>query len=799
MVSPQCPKVLKDLIENYGEQITKQIPALKLSSHSLSRFPGELTRCSGLQQLDLSDNKLSTLPAAEILTSLPVLQELNLADNYFQSFELLGVEELGQLPKLAKLDLRRNPLKCINQRLELIAILLFRGAIPSGDRSGWLPRQASVVKQSRGLVKTAVKDPKVITSVKTNVGAHPNEGPVAASKRLSTSLGKTVHYCDMNVAPVPRTTGRFVHLTELNGVSLSIENLDATVENLNSHNWYATYPRIQCQKQLKCSVPLDPEAKLERLHASEKRQADADLKRFHNRLVKPERLPKSSLKKAGGTKGSMVQRLAARRDKTLQAKAAKEKKHAEHKVTGSIEALLKFGNLDGGLESEVDKVWVNVRDSDEEGSDQEMSSDQADQLLETLRFKALSREQAPNDDTEPRDGPVKDNGNDSPEDALSAQQGQSMMFLTKAPDELTLAEAAQRELADSQNLVTQYREEHPDTYFKPYLGLTYNDYAPLLVEDYDSSETRVSEAAAERKASLEAAVASRVKKGWDKKPVSFHELIVQQYRKQRIENDQTLDKLGDKIQVYYDEKRQASTWENDLSAKTTAEVKMGEYELQAECDVRFQAKPVNLRKELASCHLAGKHAALSANSATVESEMEKQRYKDHRSRLQAIKSGILPACLPDATPGAWKPSISAPQPAKKAEITTGQRHQIDVLPSGPKGWDLASLQRPGDENISYTQLLQTSIEVRKSVVDDLRSLKYKTKNFKAEAREVEGKLEDDFYMMTQYFASKETAIEDQKLMIGDSEFSFSNAFRNAQNDAEKTKRIMTATMRGGHK
>ena len=200
----QVPKVLKDLFDNYAPEITTQMPKLTLRANGLSRFPLDLFKCSGLQQLNLSSNTLSELPAEQMLEQLPHLEDLDLSENHFQDYQLLGIEHLGQLPRLSTLDLRRNPLKAINQRLELINILVFDSTIPSGPRSGWLPPRSSAPaakspKSQSRLMKQVVKDPKRISSVKANVHTKPGEGPVAISKRLSEALHRPVHYCDMNV------------------------------------------------------------------------------------------------------------------------------------------------------------------------------------------------------------------------------------------------------------------------------------------------------------------------------------------------------------------------------------------------------------------------------------------------------------------------------------------------------------------------------------------------------------------------------------------------------------------------
>ena len=125
----QVPKVLRDLFENYGPEIINQMPKLTLRANSLSSFPSELFRCSGLRHLNLGNNTLSELPAEQMLAQLPQLVELDLSDNHFQSYDLLGVDHLGKMKHLANLDIRRNPLKAINQRLELINILVFDSTI----------------------------------------------------------------------------------------------------------------------------------------------------------------------------------------------------------------------------------------------------------------------------------------------------------------------------------------------------------------------------------------------------------------------------------------------------------------------------------------------------------------------------------------------------------------------------------------------------------------------------------------------------------------------------------------------
>ena len=47
----------------YGENIASVVPKFSLAAQSLPSFPRPLLKCHGLKELNLSSNRLSTLPA----------------------------------------------------------------------------------------------------------------------------------------------------------------------------------------------------------------------------------------------------------------------------------------------------------------------------------------------------------------------------------------------------------------------------------------------------------------------------------------------------------------------------------------------------------------------------------------------------------------------------------------------------------------------------------------------------------------------------------------------------------------
>lgn len=116
-----------------------QVVRLKLSRAKLKKFPEEIRQLVNLQELDLSKNKLHTLPDS---LGLPYLQRLTLAKNSFEEFpvaicRLTHLKELvlsqneiqalpssiGQLKELEYLDLWSNNLGIYPNELSQLTAL----------------------------------------------------------------------------------------------------------------------------------------------------------------------------------------------------------------------------------------------------------------------------------------------------------------------------------------------------------------------------------------------------------------------------------------------------------------------------------------------------------------------------------------------------------------------------------------------------------------------------------------------------------------------------------------------------
>ena len=82
--------------------------------------------------------------------------------------------------------------------------------------------------------------PKILTSVKSNRSrALPGEGPTAVSQRLSQTMGRDVHYCDLHVAP---TRCRLFRALSLQRTAVSVEDLDLHSRTASGTNGTASIP-----------------------------------------------------------------------------------------------------------------------------------------------------------------------------------------------------------------------------------------------------------------------------------------------------------------------------------------------------------------------------------------------------------------------------------------------------------------------------------------------------------------------------------------------------------------------------
>ncbi|KAJ1632416.1 hypothetical protein T492DRAFT_612370, partial [Pavlovales sp. CCMP2436] len=94
----------------------EHIMELRLRSNGMDRWP-EVWRIPGLRVLDVSDNRLASIPP-EIM-QLTQLEELRMCDNQIEGLP----DELGLLPLLRFLDVRGNLLRSVPPSLAAVAIL----------------------------------------------------------------------------------------------------------------------------------------------------------------------------------------------------------------------------------------------------------------------------------------------------------------------------------------------------------------------------------------------------------------------------------------------------------------------------------------------------------------------------------------------------------------------------------------------------------------------------------------------------------------------------------------------------
>jgi Leucine-rich repeat (LRR) protein len=101
-----CAKVGELCLCKFSIALAKigHISELRLQGNGMDRWP-EVWRIPGLQKLDVSGNRLESLPT-EIL-KLSMLEELRISDNQLASLPA----ELATMPRLRLLDARNNRLK----------------------------------------------------------------------------------------------------------------------------------------------------------------------------------------------------------------------------------------------------------------------------------------------------------------------------------------------------------------------------------------------------------------------------------------------------------------------------------------------------------------------------------------------------------------------------------------------------------------------------------------------------------------------------------------------------------------
>eukprot|EP00698_Gefionella_okellyi_P024622 TRINITY_DN8758_c0_g1_i1.p1 TRINITY_DN8758_c0_g1~~TRINITY_DN8758_c0_g1_i1.p1 ORF type:complete len:810 (-),score=206.24 TRINITY_DN8758_c0_g1_i1:2033-4462(-) len=249
------PAALEFLFSQYSPELVAAMPALNLSKQQLTVLPNALLRFHQLQELDLSNNELtSTSPV--ILMELRQLRKLDLSNNRLAV--LKEIVQLGVLPNLQELSVQGNPLPMGTQRIYLLQALLQkrldRPALSTAssrrdydqspveqsgidlDNSFTSPRaavspiaSASPYRPQRSTPQRFRRDVRVLSSQAPGklsyFGVMPGARPTDVVDRLAKRLMEPVFYCDMNAAPVPRA-GPFPWLKILDGVAITREDID---------------------------------------------------------------------------------------------------------------------------------------------------------------------------------------------------------------------------------------------------------------------------------------------------------------------------------------------------------------------------------------------------------------------------------------------------------------------------------------------------------------------------------------------------------------------------------------------
>lgn len=113
-----CAKVGEMCLCKFSIALPKvsHVEELRLRGNGMDRWP-ELWRIPGLRVLDVSDNRLESVPREIAL--LAHLEELHISNNQLSALP----EELAQLTRLRILDVRGNRLQTVPRSLTSIALL----------------------------------------------------------------------------------------------------------------------------------------------------------------------------------------------------------------------------------------------------------------------------------------------------------------------------------------------------------------------------------------------------------------------------------------------------------------------------------------------------------------------------------------------------------------------------------------------------------------------------------------------------------------------------------------------------
>ena len=195
-------------------------------------------------RLDISRNLFRALPVQIMNEYMPNLQALDVSHNRLE--DMARVQELGLLKELRELNLLGNPLVVVNQRVQLIASLLFDRVRPSRERleallqlscsKGRAAKQENVPRANAHAHLAAPGKPKIIASESTSrmlvSGLEVGQVLPSQAVKVLTSTGvqgtySAVIYADLTPAPVPRPAGSpFRYLSTLNLATVTKEDLD---------------------------------------------------------------------------------------------------------------------------------------------------------------------------------------------------------------------------------------------------------------------------------------------------------------------------------------------------------------------------------------------------------------------------------------------------------------------------------------------------------------------------------------------------------------------------------------------
>lgn len=117
-----------------SSEVVAELRELSLAFQGLAALPASLHAFRNVRSLNLSHNRMSTLPWGWLVDHLPLLVELDVSHNVLASDE--GVERLARLPYLRSLDMRHNPVcrGAAADRTNLLVVLLARPIKPRNAR-----------------------------------------------------------------------------------------------------------------------------------------------------------------------------------------------------------------------------------------------------------------------------------------------------------------------------------------------------------------------------------------------------------------------------------------------------------------------------------------------------------------------------------------------------------------------------------------------------------------------------------------------------------------------------------------